>query len=348
MDFKAKLNQLIQELEFTNSHVAHHSGLDASLISRFKHGKRTPYIGSPQIQSLCRGLVHLAKEQDKIEELCNYCGFPICEMPAIPHLLEKWFSDEDSGLRVKSSTRKRYNNSNPKLEFFSFAKKMDALMGAFEVNNITLAKKMHVDPSLVSRFRTGSRKPVGGNWFPYEFCHYMAKLIFTFPPHIRTKRLSCLFENPTVDTIEQLSHCLLGWMHTPLSSSPPVPGIPSELIELLKSHPTSSKSSQIFTGIEGLRKATKYFLTLLAVQPEPYTLYLYSDQPMEWISEDPDFFNLWKSLMYTILKQKNRIYIIHNINRPLSEMLEALKGWIPLYMTGLIEPFFFEKERKSF
>lgn len=49
--------------------------------------------------------------------------------------------------------------------------------------------------------------------------------------------------------------------------------------------------------------------------------------------------------MVTVLSKGNKIKIIHTVSRDLDEMLNALRQWMPLYMTGLIEPYHYPKKR---
>ena len=44
-----------------------------------------------------------------------------------------------------------------------------------------------------------------------------------------------------------------------------------------------------------------------------------------------------------LLKKGIHLNIIHNINRPMNEMLLGFKSWLPLYMIGSITPYYFEK-----
>lgn len=66
---------------------------------------------------------------------------------------------------------------------------------------------------------------------------------------------------------------------------------------------------------------------------------------MDWLTEDAAFQLVWMNLMCKIIAKGNKIKIIHNVSRNLDEMLEALSKWIPLYMTGAIEPFYYPKKR---
>jgi hypothetical protein len=74
-------------------------------------------------------------------------------------------------------------------------------------------------------------------------------------------------------------------------------------------------------------------------------LLLFSDEATDWMTADQTFASKWASLMVQLLSKGNRIKIIHTVSRDLDEMLNAIRQWMPLYMTGLIEPYFYPKKR---
>ncbi|MDR7871023.1 MAG: hypothetical protein RIN55_09205 [Tissierellaceae bacterium] len=87
------------------------------------------------------------------------------------------------------------------------------------------------------------------------------------------------------------------------------------------------------------------FLNYVIDEKYPQTLYLFSDENMDWLREDPKFLNEWASLMFQVFKQGNKINIIHTVTRNLDEMLIAIKGWMPFYFTGAIESYYYPKKR---
>ena len=60
-------------------------------------------------------------------------------------------------------------------------------------------------------------------------------------------------------------------------------------------------------------------------------LYLFSDQNIDWITADKAFQQKWMSLMIQCVTSGVKIHIIHNIERNLTEIGEAIRSWLPLY-----------------
>ena len=360
MNFKSRLNYVFTSMEFSNVEVARIGGLDASLISRFRTGKRIPSKGSHQLYCLCRGLIIAAQEHGSIEKLCSLCKADVVdETDQILQQLLGWFETPDlKKERLSKDEIIQANKSIKKLKAFS--EKLDALMEAFDISNIKLARVMHIDASLVSRFRTGMRVPTVNSWFPKQFCQWLAEKASVYSYEDKTNLLLPLMGELIPEAAQELKERLLEWMQSEpetdenilmssfldkLNSYEPVFEISQKFIDSILISLNQQSNSEVFHGIEGLRKAVIQFLTIVATQKEAGTLYLYSDQPMDWMLGDAEFTKLWTSLMSIVLYQKNQICIIHNIHRSLSEMFDAIQKWIPLYMTGLIKPYYLESKQ---
>lgn len=362
MNFKSRLNYIFENMGFTNVEVAHLGGLDASLISRFRTGKRIPSKRSHQIYCLCKGLIIAAKEHETVEQLCCLCKINITtDEDLILQQLLIWF--ETSDLKEERKSKSEFTQSCKSVKKLkAFSEKLHALMETFDISNIKLARVMHIDASLVSRFRSGMRIPTTNSWFPQQFCQWLADKTAAYSHENVIELLLPLMGEPIPQKTQDLKKRLLEWMQSEpetvkniitssfldkLNSCEPVFEVPQKIIDSLPITPDQKPNSEIFHGIEGLRKAVIQFLTLAAIQNEPGTLYLYSDQPMDWMIGDTEFTKLWASLMSIVLYRKNQICIIHNIHRSLTEMFDAIQKWIPLYMTGLIKPYYSENKQDS-
>ena len=100
-----------------------------------------------------------------------------------------------------------------------------------------------------------------------------------------------------------------------------------------------------YYGTEGLRNAVIRFLSDAA--REGGELLLYSDEPMDWMTGDRAYLARWTFLMAQCVSRGVTIKIIHNVDRIGEEMVDAIRGWLPLYVSGRIEPFVFRKERNA-
>ena len=63
---------------------------------------------------------------------------------------------------------------------------------------------------------------------------------------------------------------------------------------------------------------------------------------MSWMTEDALFYQRWCYLMKHCIKNGIEIKIIHNIDRNFTEMMDAIRSWLPLYMSGMVKPYYCE------
>ena len=61
--------------------------------------------------------------------------------------------------------------------------------------------------------------------------------------------------------------------------------------------------------------------------------------------ENPDFLETWKKMFAQCLKQGSKVIMIHNTFRDLDELFNSIIQWLPIYMTGQIEPYYYPKKR---
>lgn len=106
-----------------------------------------------------------------------------------------------------------------------------------------------------------------------------------------------------------------------------------------------NQETVIYYGVQGRRQAVLCILSELATLNKPQTLLLFSDEETSWMTDDPFFLQQLADLMIQTLSKGHRITIIHTISRDLDEMLNAIALWMPLYMAGTVEPYFYPKMR---
>lgn len=360
MIFKDKLDALLTSMNITNIDLAKSASLDSSLISRFRTGARVPSKNSNQIGKLSKGLVSFAKNQEQRVVLLKTAKLPVDKkLDEIESSLCSWFNGEDSMLKPQ----RNYSMNIPSIKKIkrkktplkSFKEKLDILMKSMKISNVQLAKALNVDNSLISRFRTGVRTPSHESQMIENICNYFSTRAST------PKQITTLLEtmgltiDHKLDNSLLLSEYLYEWlserqdtmnntamdnflfkldMFQSTKELPPCTIISEPLQDC------DSLKIQSYWGIDGIRQTVINFLSAIAAEDTPRTIYLYSDQNMEWLTSAQDFTNIWASLMFKVISNGNKIRIIHTISRDLSEIFVAIESWLPIYMTGQIEPYY--------
>lgn len=237
----------------------------------------------------------------------------------------------------------------------TFAKKLDFLMNITKTTNSALARAAALDASYISRLRTGKRLMPKDNNMIQGMAVFLARQFKE--DYQKRVLLDALKQTNLLGDSNLLADKITRWLIQDeenstqqvgqfLSSLSGMANRPEQVDRSYDSKPYfPDEAVSIFYGVEGKRKAAEYFLSEVAVCKSPQTLFLFSDEETAWMTEDPTYARKWEELMIRILSRGNRIKIIHTVSRDLHEMLSAIHQWMPLYMSGLIEPYFYPKKR---
>lgn len=243
----------------------------------------------------------------------------------------------------------------------TFDKKLDLLMNLTRTSNSLLARNISLDASFISRLRRGVRTPVENAGYIPAMARYFARLCNS--DYQKAALIEAIKKSSQIKPheLENMEKVLSKWL---LEKNPDQPGSIDAFLkevghfQFKRPSPTGEEASafmdpgpikdvEIFYGVEGKRTAALHFLSLVLQNKTPQTLLLYSNEDLSWLSDEPEYFSRWAALMFQVLKNRNRIKIIHTINRNFDEMLTGIRGWVPIYMTGSIEPYYCSKTRDN-
>ncbi len=240
-----------------------------------------------------------------------------------------------------------------------FNEKLDFLMNLTGTSNSDLAKQTSLDPSFISRLRSGSRRPSRNENYISKMATILSKRcredyqLQGLLSKLQSENVSFSRDSLNVETVVE------EW----LKSSPPEPQskVGTFVRELddfsFKKRATvngemdkpyfEEPKKDVYNGIQGKRSAVLRFLNEVLHSDRKHTLYLYSDEDLSWIIDDPLFTLEWSKVFLQVLQKGNKVKIVHTINRSLDEMFSAIKEWMPFYLTGNIEPFYYPRTRDS-
>ena len=240
-----------------------------------------------------------------------------------------------------------------------FADKLDLLMNVTRTSNSLLARQTALDASFVSRLRRGERTPPRDVNYIKTMSTYFArscKADYQKAAVLGAIADSSLYRpNPSAPLTDLIER----WLRDD-SGEGEHRAVDEFLDGLARSQPGSMGKAPLpnaavvsrnvapietYYGIEGKRAAVITFLSLVLQSPQPQTLLLHSDEDIDWMTGNPEFTSQWAALMLQILSRGNRIRIIHNVNRDLDEMMAGIRGWVPIYMSGLVEPYYYPRTR---
>ena len=328
MTFGELLNQYIEELGCSAKELAEASGLPAAVLSRYRSGTRIPPVNSENLPLLAAGIAKLSKntETDSAETILAH----------FTALIEA--SDFDYDLLIDN---------------------LNLLIEATDINVNSLARFMNYDASFISRIRTRQRRPANPDIFADSVCQYVSNFVTdkNSVAALIGKPLAAL-DDQRVFYIE-LRHWLcsekaeksdsVGHFLRMLDQFDLNDYIRSIHFDELKvpSVPFQLPTNKSYYGVAEMRSGELDFFkaTVLSHSTEP--VFMCSDMDVEDMAEDVDFSKKWMFAIAMCLKKGLHLNMIHTIDRPFDELMLGLEGWIPIYMTGQISPYYLKNARSS-
>jgi len=248
----------------------------------------------------------------------------------------------------------------------SFANRLNQLMNIFSINNSNLAKGIDVDPSLVSRWRSGNRCPspnsphipaIAGYFLDLDCQSYQQDFLESVllsgggASQSKSGRLHALMQWLLADQSTENRLSRTKNRKRSQQSDLIAPIIP----QLLASNPDNYSNLSIqsiqghlmeyelFIGREGKRQAVLHFLTTVINSGYPLELLLCSEEDITWLTEDTSFLLRWALMLKEVIDHGHKIAIIHVVNRDSAEIMSILNYWIPLHLYGTLHSFYYPK-----
>ena len=329
MKFCDVLNDYIGKLNCLAKDIESHSGISASTLSRYRSGERIPDRNSDTYKKLCSAIEEIASKKITYADIDN--AFAACfEIRNAPDC---------------NILRENFN----------------VLISVLDISVGKLCRHLNYDTSTVFRIRNGTRQPSDPIGFAKSTSVYIADI--TFDNKSALSVLSELIETPETDLCdkEKIATAVFEWINCAHDESK------NSVVDFLKkidgfnlneyiksihfddikipSVPFHFPTSKYYYGLTDMMQSELDFLKATVLSPSTESVILYSDMPMEEMSKDETFPKKWMYGMACMLKKGLHLHQIHNLDRPFNEMMLGLEGWIPMYMTGQITPYYLKESQ---
>lgn len=326
MNFQECLNNYIIQIRCNGKELARNSKISETVISRYRKGERAPSADSEYLKKLSDGIIKTAAEKG----------------------IRDFKAD-----KVLQTLRESLEDNRDEPAFNS--QKLDILLRELDINISRIAAFLHYDPSYLSKIRTGKRNPAHQQQFIEKICEYVAS---NYKDEQDRKKVTYLIQcNEDEITDSSLYRKKLReWLS---SSKPEDVDYVSGFLRKVDSFnlddyirvihfdsfkvpkvPFQLPVSRHYYGLKEMREGELDFLkhTMLSKSMKP--LYICSDMPVEDMAADKDFAKKYMFGLAMVLKKGLHIHIIHDVERPMKDMMLGLENWVPLYMTGQISPYY--------
>lgn len=335
MEFSTQLEQLMRLAQCNLVQLAEESGVSQATICRYRSGKRRPKANSEHVEQIAGALSRLAERN----------GVASVDAGAILRQLNRTL--EESAMAQQELNTEHFGQ----------------LIAWMDMSYSELAPKISYDASTISRIRSGKRHPAE----PHAFAESVAQVALARREKVTgTQGLAELIGLRSVcaDEDAELAERLVAWL---LQAQAPQNRQMGELLASIDSFnlddyvkrigydslkvPTSPftiPSTKSYCGVQGRKRAELDFLKTVATSKGSKSFTLFCNMDMAELAQDQQFTKRFLIGMAAVLKQGVRIEAVHTVDRPLSELIAGLQGWIPLYMTGQVSSHCLEAGRSPF
>lgn len=329
MNFSDKLNEYIDLIGCTNKQLSDITGIAPPVISGYRKGNRIPKYDSNQFKNLVSGIVTLSKEK-KIDTITKD--------------------------NVKNNLGNFLKKEN--INFDLFNTNFNLLIETFKINLSDLAKYLGFDSSYVSKIKNGIRKPLIISDFANGVCKFIINNYLDTNNELIKDLIKC--DDKDFKDADIITDKLYYWFTHNVNKNNNDYNVDNfikkldnfDLNDYIKSikfdklftptFPRLKTKSQIYYGLDGYKDAQLEVLKQSAFFKSKDDIFWYSNMPMIEASKDLKFTKKYMMYLAFILKKGIRLNIIHDLDRPFKELMLGLEGWIPLYMTGQISPYYFK------
>ncbi len=321
--FCSQLNNIMKELGISGRELSELSGISEATISRYRAGERSPKPDSEDFLKLCRGLSLAGADNSK-----------------------------------KLSNRLREALSGQEFDYTGFQKKTDLLFQTLSVKITEISKALKYDSSYISRIRNGQRRPA----HPEQFLEELSRVVARGYCSEQEKELAAgLLKVPSeqLETQAQYAAAIRTWFleaTLPEEENPLLPFLKKldefDLNQYIKaihfdelnvpSLPFQLPTAKTYYGISEMKTGELDFLKATALSRSKEPVFMCSDMQMDDMAADLEFSKKYMFGLAAMLKKGLKLQVVHNLNRPFHELMLGLECWIPLYMTGQIEPYYFK------
>lgn len=325
MKFSEKLNGYIRRLSCTAKELSEASQLSSAAISRLRSGSRLP--DGKDLERLVGGILAVAARK---------------------------------GVRGLSAEEVRSDLSEASdlflLDAELFRGNLNRLLEALSVSVSDLARALNYDTSYLSRVRSGQRTPADLRGFSAEVAKYAAGRFTGEPQRLTVAQLIGVSPKDLSDDAAYY-RLLLKWLTGDGRSGANSVMAFLETLDRFDQEgylkairygewkvptvPFSFPTTKRYYGTEEMKKGVLDFLKVTAFSKSEEPAILYNGIPLEESGED-DFRKKYRFGLAVLVKKGLQLRVIHDVGHPFSELMQSLSGYIPLYMSGQLTPYWLE------
>lgn len=222
-----------------------------------------------------------------------------------------------------------------------FYQKLDALMKITGLTNSRLAKAVQVDPSLVSRWRSGNRAPTANSSMLIQVASCLAGNIATdYQANLAIRLIDP--DAPIRKSRKELSETIFAWLNDGRLG----PGFEGGRLAALSD--IDANLGNAFAGPEGRHLVIRRLFDLFDTARPNQSLMFYSSDIIEWIRSDIDYRQDILAKSPGMFDNVSNVMLILQSNPSVEEYTEMLRYIIPFARNAVVEIVQIPRYRKDY
>ncbi len=215
--------------------------------------------------------------------------------------------------------------------------RFNMLLDAFRVSGKELAEILHIDSSLVSKWKNNKRNLKHNSSYLNSIVEYFVSIDSISGYSTIRSLLERDYNKIDYNSPAELSVALRHWL---LCSSQMTSGDAAIFDFMHKNKKGREHSYLVFYGNEGRREAVQSMMEIANTLPPGQEMWSYSQDSPLWFTTNEAFTKSWSRLNLEYLKKGNQIHVVHPVDRQYKALAISLFKWLPLHMTGKTNPFY--------
>jgi transcriptional regulator with XRE-family HTH domain len=204
-------------------------------------------------------------------------------------------------------------------------------MKSLKISGKDLGKVIHVDESLISKWKSGKRALKPGSHYAEKIAEHILSMDEPSKYAHIYKHLAGYYENIMQCSEKELLMYFKSWLTDETDA-----GGTDAYDEVRNSGYTDTNISYCFKDEEGRRQATEFLNKYVLAQDTPCEIISFTTESGKWFREDDAFYLRWKTQHNELIESGHFISLIQPVNRSYGAMAESIVRWLPLHMTGKV------------
>ncbi len=221
--------------------------------------------------------------------------------------------------------------------------RLSILMDEFGISGKDLSGLLHIDSSLVSKWKSGKRHMKSNSTYISQLIDHVMELDRSNQYAKIRLMLSNDYMNIFKASENEISLFLKDWL---TMSKEDTDGSHDYFEEIKNLKNASLLTTYSMSGEDGRRQAFNFFQKYAQQMSPNAEIWIYTTESERWMHEPEEYFDEWITRFLSLLADGNKIKVIHNVPGPVESVANSILAWLPMHLTGGTESFYIQRYKE--